>query len=61
MENQENIKYPETEYKIMITIDGTIMTEKTHHDEFWHKFIQFVEENNWAFIGMTDEEEIEKD
>ena len=40
----------------IIKVDGcvTIQPHMTH-DEFWHRFIRFVEHPGWYFMGVTDD------
>ena len=40
-----------------IRIDGVIdmMNNQMSNDEFWDRFIVWIEQNGWAFGGSTDE------
>ena len=40
-----------------IRIDGVIdlMENQMSHDQFWERFIVWIESNGWTFAGFTDE------
>ena len=44
-----------------ISVQGTVEVPGTvTHDEFWDKFISFIEENGWYFAGSMEESRFEE-
>lgn len=40
--------------KCLIEVNGVIETN-VNHDEFYEKFIRFIENEGWSFGGITNE------
>jgi (p)ppGpp synthase/HD superfamily hydrolase len=40
----------------IIKVDGCVTIQPfMTHDDFWHRFIRFVEHQGWYFVGVTDD------
>lgn len=44
----------------LFSINEFIEVKDENYDEFYEKFINFIENNGWSFIGLTNEADDEE-